>query len=252
MANAPPEGDSGIPTPAARILAEVAHTLDASRERLVESLSALPGEAEYGTYVARLRAAAAAHPELRALVAQAPKLAAPTREGLEGIAQVAEDLKNARERVHDARLALGAESQAGSMSAIRETLATLRDMLEAEAHGRAELAELTTSLRAVAAMTTPLVDSLSDLSQTAEILRMLPGAAPTAPPADGHRDLGDRAADMLRAVRELAAAVTREHPSSPAQEQRLWESVRDLHLEVVHLKGILLAPTRRPAEDSQP
>jgi len=33
--------------------------------------------------------------------------------------------------------------------------------------------------------------------------------------------------------------------SSPGQEQRLWESVRDLHLEVVNLKGALLSPTRR-------
>jgi hypothetical protein len=247
----PPENEAPLPSLAARILAEVAQVLESSRERLVESLALVPGQAEYAAYVTRLRAAAAAHPELKAIVDQAPRLGTPLREGLQGIAQVAADLKGAGERVHDARLALGASGAPG-FEEVNQALQTLRDMLETQANGRAELAELSTSLRAVAEMTTPLVDSLSDLSHTAEILRSLPGAvagAAGATPADGNSDVGDWAANILRGVRELAAAIGQGQGASPAQEQRLWESVRDLHLEVVHLKGILLAPARRPPDE---
>jgi hypothetical protein len=276
-------GESNLPHPALRILAEVGGLLETSRERLEGALAALPVDADYADYAARLRTAAEPHAELTAVLAQAPKLSLPLREAMEGLAAVAADLGLARDRLNEAGRALSVDATVTPIEAIHQTLASLRELADVKAASTAsaafvaaaqtagtesetvveepalvaalhpELEALTASLRAIADLAAPLVDSLSDLSHLTEQLKavsppLASAPAPTPVPA-GHGDVGDWAGDILRAVRELAEAVATEPPADAAQEQRLWESVRDLHLEVVNLKGALLSPTRRAPSD---
>jgi hypothetical protein len=269
-------GPSALPHPAVRVLAEVGLVLEGSRERIAQALKTLPAAADYAPHSERLRAAMSLHAELAAVVAETPRLAVPLREAMQGLASVAEDLGSARERLDEAARILALDAPVAPVQAVNQTLASLRAMAEAhaerafehaaEAEGQrapavaesqavaalhAEIDALSTSLRAVADLAAPLVDTLSDLSHGADRLRAEP-AVPVVPPpaparaaAAGQGDVGDWAADILRSLRELSKAVASGPASSPGQEQRLWESVRDLHLEVVNLKGALLSPTRR-------
>jgi hypothetical protein len=269
-------GPQALPHPAVRVLVEVGQVLDASRERIAQTLSTLPAGTDYAPYAERLRAAMGLHAELAAVVAESPKLAVPLREGLQGLAQVAAELGDARERLEEATRILALDAAVAPVQAVNQTLQSLRAMAEAhaerafehaaESEGKgqpsvadssavaalhAEIEALSTSLRAVADLATPLVDTLSDLSHATDRLRgETPAPAPPSTTAPrGQAEIGDWAADILRALRELARTVANGPAAAPDQEQRLWESVRDLHLEVVNLKGALLSPTRRAPGD---
>ena len=271
-------GPSALPHPAVRVLAEVGQVLAAGRERLAEALKVLPAEADYAPYAERLRAAMSLHAELASVAAQAPRLAVPLRDAWQGVAQVERDLASACERLDEATRILALDAAVAPVNAVQQTLASLRAMAEAhaerafehaaESEGKgqpavadspavaalhAEIEALTTSLRAVADLATPLVDTLSDLSHRTDRLRgdepQTSAPVPPAPAPGRPQEIGDWAADILRGLRELAKVVASGPAATTAQEQRLWESVRDLHLEVVNLKGALLSPTRRAPGD---
>jgi hypothetical protein len=246
--------DTPHPAPSARILAEVALLLETSRDRLLSEIKNIPAATHYTPYVERLRAAAAVQPDLEALLAQAPKLAAPLVDSIEALQQIAKDLAAGRERLLEASAGQGAAAGGDvprpvDTSEIEKVLASLRDI--------ASGAEV--SLRAVSEIATPLVDSLSDLSQlTSPLAEKLRGiaekpAGPSEPamprPPEANENAADWAGDILRAVRELRQAVLEK--SSPAGEyqQRLWENVRLLQVEIVNLQGALLGPAKRRIPD---
>jgi hypothetical protein len=325
--------DPALPHPALRAVAEVALVLETSRDRLVQSLAALPGGDDYAPYAERLRQAAEANPTLKELLRQSPKLSTPLGEAVRELRQIAEDLRSGRERLLEAgrglRLATlpvarAAEADAAPASlapqleaaiarlhemmaavapmgqalqslprpeewarvttpmvelanampvlaqsvakletlapALAESARTLSSPLQTPALKAvsAEAEAITASLRAVGDLATPLVDALSDLAQEAmpltERLRGLavprpepgaePGVAP-APVSGSSDDVADWAADILRAVRELSQSVKHGAASTPEQGKKLWDSIRQIQVEVVNLQGALLAPSKK-------
>src|SRR5262245_8625555 len=243
--------DASLPAPSARILAEVALILETSRDRLLGIIQSIPSPAHYAPYADRLRAAAAVQPDLEALLVQAPKLSAPLADSIDMLRHVAKDLEAGRDRLLEAGTG-GADSGGAGPPALNtveaeKALAGLREI--------ASGAEV--SLRAVAEIAVPLVDSLSDLSQlTGPLAEKLRGLTERpAPPADAHRppetsaNAADWAVDILRAVRELRHAVQEKPSPGGEHQQRLWESVRQLQVEIVNLQGALLGPSKKTIPD---
>jgi hypothetical protein len=95
--------DAALPHPALRAVSEVALLLDLSRTRLLDAVKTIPAKAEYAPFAARLRDAAAAHPDIEALIRQAPRdLAAPLSDSVPVLMQIATDLQNGRDRLLEA------------------------------------------------------------------------------------------------------------------------------------------------------
>jgi hypothetical protein len=233
-----------LPAPSARILAEVVLILETSRERLLREVKNLPPASRYGPYVDRLRAAAAVQPDLEALLAEAPKLAAPLADTVDVLRQVARDLETGRDRLLETGGGSGpVGEEPASPQQVEKLLASLREIA----------AGTEVSLRAVSEIATPLVDSLSDLSQLtaplAEKLRSLtekPAAPPAARrPPEANENAADWAGDILRAVRELKQAVMEKSSPGGEYQQRLWENVRQLQVEIVNLQGAIIGPTKK-------
>src|SRR5216684_1098243 len=74
--------DVSLPHPALRAVSEVALLLEMNRDRLIEAVKTIPAKAEYAPFSARLREAAARHPDLERLLAEAPRLTAPLSESV--------------------------------------------------------------------------------------------------------------------------------------------------------------------------
>jgi hypothetical protein len=118
----------------------------------------------------------------------------------------------------------------------------------------AETEAAAASLRALGDLAAPLVDSLSDLSQQAIPLadRLKRAAAPVAaapvaaaPPPGSSAGAADWASDILRSVRDLSEVVKRQSPLGGPEGQKLWDSVRQIQVEIVNLQGALLAPAKK-------
>jgi hypothetical protein len=240
--------DTSLPHPALRAVAEVALLLDMNRERLLHAVQTIPGKEQYAPYVDRLRAAAQGNPELKALVDQAPKVVVPLRDALPVLAQIADELQAGRDRLLEAGRGLRTHPDAGTQ--VEKTLLGLREIASQLAATVSPLTQSVAHLDAFIPTLSPLVDSLSDLSEKAgplaERLKGSAAAAPAAvPPAGSSSGAAEWASDILRSVRDLAEAVKHQPPPAGADGKRLWDSVRQIQVEIVNLQGALLAPAKK-------
>jgi hypothetical protein len=273
--------DASLPHPALRAVSEVALLLETSHSRLMDAVKTIPAKAEYGPLAARLRQAAAAHPEVEAILRQAVReLAAPLANCVPVMMQTAADLQQARNRLLETGSGLrlvangGAPTAAPSASATPALQAALERMEALEGRLAAHTAAVGTisaataeaqaaaaSLRGVQAVAAPLVDTLSDLAHLvaplSEKLRVLAEApAAATPPVAAARagtleGLADWANDIARSVAELRDGLAHISPTGGDPDRRLWENVRRLQTEVVNLQATLLSMPKKPLPDDR-
>jgi hypothetical protein len=228
---------------ALKALNEVAAAVPSLAEAVRQLGELSSGLRKIGEQMAPLAPAIAATPKAE----DWERTLAPLRE----LAFIAPALQVAVERMEALESRIAAQMSKGTASAEA-----------AEASGVAALGPeaeaIAASLRGVADIAGPLVDSLSDLAHLtaplAEKLRALespPGAA--LPPSAAHTSSTDGMAewanDILRAVKDLKNAIAHGPRTGGEPERRLWESVRRLQAEVVNLQGTLLSPPKKPLPD---
>lgn len=244
--------DTSLPHPALRAVSEVVLLLEMNRERLIESIKTIPAKAEYAPFAARLRQAAVDNPDLERLLSEAPRLTAPLSDSVPTLMQIADDLLAGRDRLLEAgrglRLstALPPTPKSEEWEAATAVIAKVEALLPALQAGAVHAKTDEASLHALAEIATPLVDTLSDLAHLAgpltEKLRQLEPAVPAVPPdGDG---VAQRAADVLKAMRELKDAVARQPGLAGDEGKLLWECVRQIQTESVNLQGSLLSPPK--------
>jgi hypothetical protein len=220
-----------------------------NRERLIEAVKTIPAKAEYAPFAARLRQAAAGHPTVERLLGEAPRVAAPLSDTVPALMQVADELLAGRDRLLEAgrglRLSISSTEPRSPVlpPAVPAAAAAVPATLGPDAEA------LGVSLRAVAEIAAPLVDSLSDLSHVTtpllDKLRRLDAPAPEPKPAAHAKDgVAQWSGDILKAVRDLKEAVAHAPRPTGEEERRLWENVRQLQMEIVNLQGALLSPPK--------
>jgi hypothetical protein len=263
--------DTSLPHPALRAVSEVALLLEMSHARLMDAVKTVPARAEYGPLAARLRQAAAAHPEVEAILRQAVReLAAPLADCVPVMMQTAADLQQARNRLLEtgsglrlvanggASSAPPAASAAPALQAVLERMEALEARLAAHTAQAGTIAEATAeaqaaaaSLRGVQAVAAPLVDALSDLAHLVEPLSEKLRAVGNAPRAGTLQELADWASDIAGSVAALKDGLAHVPPTGGDPEKRLWENVRRLQTEVVNLQATLLSTPKKPLPDDR-
>jgi hypothetical protein len=227
---------------ALKALSEVAAAVPALAEAVRQLGELSSGLRKTGEQIAPLAPAMAATPKAE----DWERTLASLRE----LAFIAPELQVAVERMEALESRLAAQVAKGMVSPeTAETSGVAALGPEAEA--------IAASLRGVADIAGPLVDSLSDLAHLtaplAEKLRALeaPAAAPPPPVvrASATDDMAEWANDILRAVKDLKNAIAHGPRTGGEPERRLWESVRRLQAEVVNLQGTLLSPPKKPLPD---